>query len=65
MSSDGESVDIFWRLRQRLRDNRVVWYADHDGELVDASAEDEWSNLTDATNYIQEQHKAIVGNLQS
>ena len=59
-SSDGESVDIHWRIRQKLEQDKIVWYADHDGELVDSAAEDEWAMLTHAIKYITKQHADIV-----
>lgn len=51
--------DIAWRLRQRLFDNRIVWYADHDGELGGETG-DAWDSLEDAKAEIQVAHDHIL-----
>ena len=63
--SDGESVDIWWRLRQKISNDKIVWLADHDAELKDPSAEDEWVSLSVATNSVQRQHDDIVAEFTS
>ena len=56
-SSDGESVDIHWRIRQKIESNIIIWYADHDAELLPPSSGDEteWEFLSNAQRAIEGQ----------
>ena len=53
--------DILWRLRQRLVGGKIVWYEDHDYELMsfDDGAE-EWPTLNEAKAAIVEAHNGIL-----
>ena len=58
--SDPEAVpDIYWRLRQRLANNRIEWYADHDAELGGETGE-WWESLEEASAACQTAHDNII-----
>lgn len=51
--------DVFWRLRQLLRNNRIEWVPRHDAELGGDTGE-MWLTLEEAKAAIQETHDAVV-----
>lgn len=58
-SDPDAAPDIYWRLKQRLRNNAVEWYAAHDAELGGETG-DSWSTLDDAKAACQEAHDNII-----
>lgn len=50
---------IMWRIRQRLGDNRIEYYEDHDQELLQ-HAPDYWITLGDAQEAIEKAHRNII-----
>lgn len=58
--SDPEAVpDIYWRLKQRVAENRIEWYADHDSELGGKTG-DSWLTLDEAKAACQAGHDNIL-----
>lgn len=58
--SDPEAVpDVKWRLRQRLENNQIEWYADHDAELSGVTDET-WISLEGAKAVCQQYHDQII-----
>lgn len=47
-----------WRLRQKLSNNQLWWYSDHDPELQDE--EDSWTSLEKAKTDIEALHQYIL-----
>ena len=59
-SSDVDSgPKIYWRLRQRLSNNRIEWFASHDSELGGDTG-DFWLTLEEAKSACQEGHDNII-----
>lgn len=50
---------IYWRLKQRLRGNRIEWYAAHDAELGGETG-DSWLCVDDAKDACQKAHEEII-----
>lgn len=57
-SDPGAAPDVYWRLKQRLRNNAVEWYSAHDAELGGETGES-WSTLDGAKAACQEAHDNI------
>jgi len=51
--------DVYWRLSQRLRDNKIEWYANHDSELGGETG-DVWLTADDAKAACQKCHDHII-----
>ena len=64
-SSDGESADIHWRLRQKISDDKLIWYADHDAEVLDSNQDTEWTSLAAAMKSVEIEHQDIVESMCS
>ena len=58
LQDDGTS--FCWRLRQRLRDNRVEWYDDSDDELLFDVAVGVWPSQEKAIAATQKSHDALL-----
>ena len=52
--------DFDWRLRQRLANNRIEWYADHDAELGGDCRGELWLNLAAAKAAVQVVHDEVL-----
>lgn len=52
--------EFFWRLKQRLRDDKIEWYEAHDAELLNIPEWGEiWTDLDKAKCYIETEHDKI------
>lgn len=51
---------FMWRLKQLLCGNKIVWYADHDAELVDGAADQTWATIEEAKASCQHKHNEII-----
>lgn len=49
-------IDASWRLEQRLRDNRIVWIAQHTEELSDSHLGEQWPTIEEAKREIEKSH---------
>lgn len=58
-SDPAAAPDIYWRLKQRLSNNRIEWYAAHDSELGGETG-DFWLSLDEAKKACQESHDHII-----
>lgn len=63
-SDPGAVPDVYWRLKQRLCDNHVEWYACHDPELGGETGH-AWLTIEAAKDATQEAHDAILRELDS
>ena len=55
-----------WRLVQRLRNNHVAWFEDHDPELLDYDTNDiGHSNLELLKKIIEVQHQDVIESYES
>lgn len=51
----------FWRLKQKIKDNIVVWVENHDEEVVPKVEQDYvWTSLVEAKQVIQKEHQLIM-----
>ena len=55
-----EGTYFKWCLRQRYRNNRIFWIADHDHELGGDWDDVEWDTLEEAKASVQEAHDRIL-----
>lgn len=63
-----DGAPIMWRLRQKLRDNRIMLYEDHDTELVGKYDEPlywEKGHLTFAKDHIAKMHTEIIDEIKN
>ncbi len=51
--------DVYWRLKQRLRENEIEWYAAHDSELGGETG-GAWLSLEEAKSECQRYHDYII-----
>ncbi len=54
---------IWWRLKQRLRENRIEWYAAHDAELSGDCEGILWLSLDEAKEATEVAHAEILNEL--
>lgn len=65
-SSDGESGDLYYRLKQGVRCNRHVWIEASSPELlIDEDGPLTWQDLDDAKRRIQRHHDEIMRDWQN
>ncbi len=62
-SETGEDAtpDIYWRIKQEIIDNKIVWIEAHDGELMGDTEQEYWSTLEEAKESIQQAHVNLFG----
>lgn len=62
-NSDEET--FYWRIKPKLRADKIVWVLRSDFELMlDGDKEEEFSTLAKAQKYCQEQHDQIIEDYQ-
>lgn len=60
-TTDGESVDLYYRLRQEVRNNAHVWVEASNPELmIDGESPLRWQKKHEALRAIQRHHDAIM-----
>ncbi len=53
--------NVYWRLKQRLRDNKIEWYEAHDSELLpDPRFPECWPDIEAAKAAVQLAHDGIL-----
>lgn len=58
-----DRAPLFWRLKQRLCDNRIEWYADHDAEL--GGDGETWTSLEEAKAAVEQAHRNVLNEIES
>ena len=60
-TDEGGSSEFQWRLRQRLRDNKVEWVEDSDAELMmDEEDPRTWTSIGEAKAAMAQDHSDIL-----
>lgn len=55
-----DGVRFLWRLRPRMRRNKIVWVADHASELGGDCDGIEWDSLAEAQAAVLDAHNHII-----
>jgi hypothetical protein len=50
---------FYWRLSQKLENDQILWYENHDEDIMDDNPCD-FTTLEEAKLFIEEQHNAII-----
>lgn len=53
-------TDASWRLEQRIRDDRIVWIAQHTDELSESHGGDFWLTIDAAKREIEKAHANVL-----
>lgn len=59
-----DEVPFKWRLRQRIRDDCIEWYEDHDAELLGDTPPRTWQHAGQGMYSIEDSHRMLVTTLK-
>jgi hypothetical protein len=59
-AEEEDGCPFAWQLKQRLKDNKIQWYEDHDPELMASDPERSWACIDQAKSDVEKDHFEIM-----
>ena len=56
---EDDGFPYYWRLSQRLENDKIIWYENHDLDILD-DAPCDFDTLEEAKQYIEDRHTEIT-----